>query len=134
MPNELDDVKVGAIAVKNPLTMTEDMHVSKAAEKMLREKVHSIVIVDKNSKPVGMLSAWDVLKIAFLSESARELPVSKLIEGQKLLFLYEEVSIRDSIALMVDKGVRSLPVLDEKDKLVGKISLTDIARFIVEKL
>jgi CBS domain-containing protein len=35
---------------------------------------------------------------------------------------------------MLDKGVRALPVLDEQDNLVGKISLTDIAKFVREKL
>ncbi len=134
MANELDDVKVGTIGIKKPFTVTLEMPVSKAAEKMLREKVHSLIVVDKTGKPVGVVSAWDVLKITFLSESAREMPVTKLIEGQKLLFVYTEVSVRDALNLMIDKGIRALPILDEGDNLVGKISLTDIARFVKEKL
>ncbi len=134
MPNELDDVKVGKIAFENPLTVTLDMPVSKAAEKMLREKEHSVIIVDKTAKPVGIISAWDILKITFLADSAREMLVSKLIEGQKLLFVYNEVSVRDALNLMIEKSVSALPVLDENDNLIGKISLNDIARFVKEKL
>lgn len=134
MPNELDDVKVEAVGVKPPFTITADMPISKAAEKMLREKVHSIVVVDKNSKPVGMISAWDIMKVTFLSEGSRDLPVSKMIEGQKLVFVYSEVSVRDALNLMINKGIRSLPILDDQDALVGKVSLTDIARFVKEKL
>lgn len=134
MPNELDDVKVGAIGIKTPFTVNSDMPVSKAAEKMLREKVHSLIVTDKSGKPVGMISAWDILKITFLAENAREFPVSKLIEGQKLVYVYTEVSLRDALNLMIDKNIRALPILDENDKLVGKISLTDIARFVKEKL
>lgn len=134
MPNELDEVKVGAIGKRTPFTVNLDMPVSKAAEKMLREKVHSVVVIDKNGKTAGIISAWDILKITFLSESAREMPVSKLLEGQKLIFVYEEVTMRDALNLMIDKGLRALPILDDKDTLIGKISLTDIAKFVKEKL
>jgi len=134
MPNELDEVKVGAIGIKTPYTVNQDMPVSKAAEKMLREKVHSLIVTDKTGKPVGMVSSWDILKITFLSENAREYPVSKLIEGQKLYYVYTEVSLRDALNLMIEKNIRALPILDDNDKLVGKISLTDIAKFVKEKL
>jgi CBS domain-containing protein len=134
MPNELDDVKVDVVGVKPPFTITSDSPVSKAAEKMLREKVHSIVVVDKNNKPAGMISAWDIMKVTFLSEGSRDLPISKMIEGQKLVFVYEEVTVRDALNLMINKGIRSLPILDDKDNLTGKISLTDIAKFVKEKL
>jgi CBS domain-containing protein len=134
MANELDDVKVDVVGVKPPFTIMNDMPVSKAAEKMLREKIHSIVVVDKNNKPVGMVSAWDIMKVTFLSESSRDLPISKMIEGQKLVFVYAEVSVRDALNLMINKAIRSLPILDEKDNLVGKISLTDVAKFVKDKL
>jgi CBS domain-containing protein len=110
------------------------MPVSKAAEKMLREKVHSVVITDKNGKVAGIVSAWDILKITFLSENAREMPIVKLLEGQKLIFVYEEVTLRDALNLMIDKGITGLPVLGDKDELVAKITLTDIAEFVKEKL
>ena len=134
MANELDDVKVGKISLEKPLTVAIDMPVSKAAEKMLREREHSIIVVDKAAKPVGIVSAWDILKITFLADSARDMLVSKLIEGQKLLFVYNEVSLRDALNLMIEKNVSALPVLDEKDNLSGKISLIDISRFVKEKL
>lgn len=135
MPNELDDVKVGAIINGiAPPTVVSDMPVTMAVEKMLREKVHSLVVIDKKGKAVGVISAWDVLKITFLNGSAKEIPVSKLIEGQKLIFVYTEVTLRDALNLMIDKGIKALPVLDYNDNLVGRISLTDIARFVKEKL
>lgn len=134
MPNELDDVKVGAIARKDPFTVSIETPVSKAVEKMLREKVHTIIAVDKGNKPVGVISAWDILKVTFLAESIKEMPISKLLEGKKLYFVYTEVSVRDALNLMIDKSIRALPVLDENDNLIGKISLTDVARFVKEKL
>ncbi len=134
MANELDEVKVGKIGIQKPLTVTLDMPVSKAAEKMLREKEHSVIVVDKTAKPVGIVSSWDILKITFLADSAREMQVSKLIEGQKLLFVYTEVSVRDALNLMIEKSVSALPILDEGDNLIGKVSLSDVAKFVKEKL
>ena len=134
MPNELDDVKVGAIIDGVPPTIVNDLPVSMAVEKMLREKVHSLVVIDKNGKTVGVISAWDVLKVTFLNGSMKEITVSKLIEGQKLVFVYAEVTLRDALNLMIDKEIHALPVLDYEDRLVGRISLTDISRFVKEKL
>jgi CBS domain-containing protein len=134
MVNELDEVTVGAIAIKAPVTVNLETPVSKAVEKMLREKIHHIIAVDKNGKPVGIISAWDILKLTFLSENAKEYPISKLIEGQKLIFVYTEVSLRDALNLMINKGIRAMPVLDEHDKLVGKVSIMTIAQFVKEKL
>ena len=134
MPNELDEVKVAAIGVKTPYTVTLDTTISKAAEKMLREKVHSLVVVDKNGKLAGMISAWDILKVTFIAEKSKDMPVSKLIEGQVVVFVFTEVSLRDALNLMIDKKIRALPVVDDSNTLVGKISLTDISRFVKEKL
>jgi CBS domain-containing protein len=134
MQNELDEVTVGTIGIKTPFTVSVDASVSKAAEKMLREKVHSIVVVDKNGKLAGMLTSWDILKVTFIAEKTKDMPVSKLIEGQQPMFVFPEVSLRDALNLMVDKNLRALPVVDDSDKLVGKISMTDIAKFVREKL
>ncbi len=132
--NELDEVKVGTIGRKVPFTVTEDMPITKAADKMLREKVHSLIVIDQKGKPVGILDSWDVMKVTFMGEGGKDLPISKVMDKKKFFFVYEEVSLRDALNLMLDKGVRALPVLDESDNLIGKISLTDIAIFVREKL
>jgi predicted transcriptional regulator len=35
---------------------------------------------------------------------------------------------------MIDKGISALPILNESDNLIGKISLVEIGRFVKEKL
>ena len=131
--NELNDVTVKIFTNKKPPTVSADMPLSKAADKMLREKVHSVVVLD-NGKPVGVVSSWDIVKTSFIAEKAKEMPVSKLIEGQHLYFVFEEVSLRDALNLMVDKNINSLPILNESEELVGMVRLFDIAKFIREKL
>lgn len=132
---ELDEVNVMAIAHPKPQTVTLDTPLSKAADKMLRVKIHSVIVVDNNAKPKGILSTFDIVKTAFLSpEKAKNIPVGKMIEGQKPIFIYNEVTLRDALNLMVDKNVRSLPILDYEDKIVGIITMSDIMRFVREKL
>lgn len=134
MANELDDVKAIELANKKPPTISKEMPLSKAADKMLREKVHRVVVTDGNGKPIGIVSSMDIVKTSFISEQAKNLPVSKIIEGQKLIFIFDEVSVRDALNLMIDKGIRSLPIIDFNDKLAGLVNLVDIARFVKEKL
>lgn len=133
--NELDDVKVMAIAAKKPQTVSADTTLSKVADKMLRVKIHSVTVVDDKGNPIGMVSSLDLVKTTFLSaEKTKDMPVGKLIENQKLYFIYDEVSLRDALNLMVDKNVRSLPIKSFEDKLVGIITMSDIMRFVREKL
>ncbi|OHD53674.1 MAG: hypothetical protein A2Y33_07065 [Spirochaetes bacterium GWF1_51_8] len=137
MPNEMDDVNVMNIAHPKPQMVSKDTPLFKAADKMLRLKIHSVIVVDneESGKPMGVLSSLDIVKTAFLStEKAKNLPVGSLIEGQKPYFVYQEVSVRDVLNLMVDKGVRSLPILNEKDKICGIITMSDVMRFVKEKL
>jgi CBS domain-containing protein len=100
MANELDDVKVSAIMEPKPQTVSPVTPLSKVSDKMLRMKVHSVIVVD-DGKPVGMISSLDIVKTTFISEKAKDMPVSKLIEGQKLFFVYDEVNLRDALNLMV---------------------------------
>ncbi len=133
MANELDDVKVSAIMEPKPQTVTPDTPLSKVSDKMLRTKVHSVIVVEEG-KPIGMISSLDIVKTTFISEKAKDMPVSKLLEGQKLVFVYDEMSLRDALNLMVDKNIRSLPIMNLDEKLVGLISMFDIAKFIRHKL
>ncbi len=134
MTNELDEIKVVSVANKRPPTVNMDMPLSKAADKMLREKAHRVIVTDKNGKPVGIVSSWDIVKVSFISDQAKNMPVSKIIEGHKLIFVFDEVSVRDALNLMVDKKIRSLPIMNFDEELVGLISLFDIAKFVREKL
>lgn len=133
MASELDEVKVSAIMEPKPQTVSPDTPLSKVSDKMLRMKVHSVIVVD-DGKPIGMISSMDIVKTTFISEKAKDMPVSKLIEGQKLFFVYDEVNLRDALNLMVDKNIRSLPILNFDEQLIGLISLFDIAKFIRQKL
>ena len=134
MAKELDEIKVVTLVNKQPPTVNVDMPLSKAADKMLREKAHRVIVTDKNGKPVGIVSSWDIVKVSFISDQAKNMSVSKIIEGQKLIFVFDEVSVRDALNLMVDKKIRSLPVMNFDEELVGLISLFDIAKFVREKL
>ena len=134
MSSELDEVKVIDLANKKPQTVNKDMPLSKAADKMLRDKVHRVIVVDLDGNPIGIVSSWDIVKVSFISDQAKNMPISKLIEGQKLFFVYDEVTARDALNLMVDKNIRSLPVLNLDRKLAGVISMFDIAKFVREKM
>jgi len=137
MANELDEVNVMMIAHPKPQTVSKDTPLFKAADKMLRLKIHSVIVVDDESggKLLGVLSSLDIVKTAFLSaEKAKNIPVGNLIEGQKPYFVYQEVSVRDVLNLMVDKGIRSLPILNDQDKVAGIITMSDVMRLVKEKL
>lgn len=57
---------------KAPQTISEKLSLLDAAEYMIGSHIHRLIVVDENSRPVGIVSTFDVLKaIAMPSEASR---------------------------------------------------------------
>jgi len=82
---------------------------------------------------VGIITDRDVCMAACTSgKSLRELPVEEAM-SRELWSVTEHDSLGAAEALMQKKGVRRLPVLDADRRLVGIISLHDLAKEAVRQ-
>jgi CBS domain-containing protein len=103
---------------------------------MVRYRVGRIVIVNEASRPVGIVTRSDFLKIAGSSLARRSLdtiPAEKIMTRDPVV-IEAGKSLRDAARLMLQYGVSSLPVVDEKGVLVGIVTKTDIIRAYAERL
>jgi len=57
------DIPVARFMKENPLTISPDAHITEALEKMREFNVRHLPVVDKNNKPVGMVSVRDIMDI-----------------------------------------------------------------------
>lgn len=101
-----------------------------AAKLLRRENVGALVVKDvcrtEGNTVVGMFSERDVARaIADHGAACASLPVSKLIEVQKLITCTAQDSIEHVRMLMDEHHIRHLPVL-EGHSLIGVISMRDI--------
>jgi predicted transcriptional regulator len=83
---------------------------------------------DEPSKAVGMITDRDIAMCAmFHPKPLRELPVSDAM-ARKLRVCRQTDSVEDAESIMRDAQVRRLPVVDSDERIVGMISLADLAR------
>jgi CBS domain-containing protein len=116
----LDDVIQTDVA-----TVTEDTEVSDIVESMADHNVGSVVVVDDDNRPQGLITDR---KIALsLRESpditdrlAREFTQDELVTGPT------EMTVYDAINELSQESIRRLPVVDNDGTLAGIVTLDDI--------
>ena len=102
----------------------------KDALQVLAQKDIGALPVVKNGKMVGIFSERDYTrKMAQKDECSMDALVADIMTS-KVFYVNLSCSIEDCMALMTEKHIRHLPVL-EQDKLVGVISIGDLVKAII---
>ncbi len=117
-------VSVGEIMTTKVITLTTDDLISTAIAKMSDNKMHHIPIVDGKGEYVGMLD----YNLLYKRES---IPVTTKIKTvmERTPSISSDLSLADAARLMLDSGLKALPVL-EKNKVKGIVTSTDIVNSI----
>ena len=102
------------------------------AIKMLAEKGIGALPVMKDGRLVGMLSERDYArKVALKGKSSLDTPVSEIMTTEVCSVRLDQTN-EDCMAIMTDKRIRHLPVLDN-GKVVGMISIGDLVKDIISE-
>jgi len=98
------------------------------AAKMMAELDAGVLPVGENDKLVGMITDRD---IAIRAVAAGKPPTTKVREvmSSEVKYCFEDDDLDDVAENMADIKVRRLPVLNREKRLVGIVSLGDIALF-----
>jgi len=88
------------------------------------------LLVVEGERLVGVFSERDYArKVILKGKASKEIPVREIMTSH-ILYVRPEQTIEDCMALMTDKRVRHLPVLEE-ERLVGVISIGDVVKAII---
>lgn len=103
--------------------------VFEALKRMAEHNVGALMVMDQG-KLVGVLSERDYTrKIALAGKSSKDTPVSDIMTA-KVLSVSPQTRTRECMALMGQKKIRHLPVVDG-DTVLGMISIRDIMDDII---
>lgn len=101
---------------------------SAAAQKMWEADVGAVPVLDDKNRVVGMLTDRDICMAAYTQGRAlSEIPVSTAMARQVVAVHTGEL-IEQAEHLMRDSQIRRLPVLDNDNRPVGIVSISDLAR------
>jgi len=116
------------IMVKNVITVNPNVTVKQAAKLMNQHDIGCLIVVGKG-KVVGIVTERDILrKIVETSKHPEKTKVSEIM-STKLLVAAPNMDVVDATKMMLQRKIKKLPIVTNK-KLVGLVSLTDIARTV----
>ena len=108
-----------------------EVSVYDAIAKMAQEEVGALVVLEGESL-VGVVSERDYArKVVLQGRSSRDTKI-KDIMTTRVAYARPDQSVEDCMAMMTEKHIRHLPVMDG-DKLLGVISIGDLVKFIIEE-
>jgi CBS domain-containing protein len=98
------------------------------AAKLMAELDAGALPVAENDRLVGMITDRDIAVRAVAQGKGPDTPVREVMSAEKLLYCYEDEELDHVAKNMGETQVRRLPVLDRNKRLVGIVSLGDIAQ------
>lgn len=120
-------LKVEDVMVKEVITIDENSTVKEAADIMNKFEIGCLIAVRKG-KAMGILTERDLLKRVVAEGKDANRTKVKDIMTSPLVVAEPTMDLGEAVKLMFQMKIKKLPVVDGK-KLVGLVSLTDIARF-----
>lgn len=128
-------MNVKKVASAHMVTLLTDASVVDAAKVMREKHVGSIIIVDAESRPCGILTDRDIVVVAVAERTAELLRLTVGEVCTKAPLVAEEDEDTDAVlGRMCRHGVRRMPIVDREGRLRGVFALDDALGTIAEEL
>lgn len=128
---KIKDIMSAPVYVVSP-----DETVARARNLMLRHKIGRLVIIEDN-KPIGMVTKKDIVKRLNQAEPQwrrrpiDDIPVRKVMT-ESLITIFPDATPRQLAELMTENNIGGLPVVNNKDEVIGIATKWDLIRYFSE--
>jgi CBS domain-containing protein len=107
-----------------PIVVSEETTIDQAASTMWEKGIGSVIVVDKEGKMAGIITASDIIFAVTKSLVGRQVPVSGIMSKTSIMATPNE-SVLTAVERMMKENVRHLPVIEKNGTPVGIISTKD---------
>ena len=119
------DMRIGDCMTRGVEALESSKSAFDAAKLLAKKKIGSVIITEKGDA-VGIITERDIVyKIVLKEKNAKKEKLASVM-SKPLKAICAEQTIADAALAMRENGIKRLPVLDKKGKLVGIITEGDL--------
>ena len=119
---------------EGPATVTLSATVEEAVKAMLDKDVGAVAVIDEQGVVAGMFTERDVLaKFALSGKNPYTTPVRDLMSPM-VEMATEETTAAEAFKVMLERHYRHLPVVDDRGKVLGILSIRNILEARIDDL
>lgn len=107
--------------------------VSEIAKKMRDEDIGAIP-VGENDRLIGMVTDRDIACRAVADGRDWSTLTARNVMTNKIIYCRSDEELEDAVRLMESNKIRRLPVINDKKRMVGMLSLGDLSQRAAESL
>ncbi len=113
-------------------TTNESTAVSDVSKQMNESGKGSVVVVDQNNRPIGIVTERDIVrKVVALDRDPKKITASEIM-SKPLISVGPEAYIYDAALIMTKYRIRRLPIVRD-NTLLGMVTATDLAKRMYEE-
>ncbi|MFQ6020722.1 MAG: CBS domain-containing protein [Candidatus Aenigmatarchaeota archaeon] len=119
--------KINAIINFPPPIVSPDQDVKDAADLIFKTGLRAIPVCKKD-KLVGIISIKDIVRTISKTKEFKQITAEKIITPPEIIS--QDTDIGKARVIMRERNISKLPVVDKENKLVGIVTLFDLAKAI----
>lgn len=124
----MENILVSDVMTRNPITVKSDATLLECARQMVRKRVSSLLIIDKE-RLVGFISQKDILWALVKKQDTNVLKVKAIdLSPKKIATIKPSVPVKEAIKRMNKLKFDKLPVVSE-GKVLGIVTVKDVLGF-----
>lgn len=149
-------MRIEEVMNKYPVTIDKEAPISDVAELLVKYNLTAVSVVDENNKLIGIITEGDLLYkkvrphvphyvnvlgasiyyngIGEYNSQFKKLLASSVedLMTKEVITAKPETEVEEVVAVMLDKHLKSMPVVDKEGVLIGSLGRRDIIKLIAK--
>ena len=133
------NISLDSIITRDLETVQQGQPLSEVARLFRERDIHHVPVLD-GTKPVGMISHSDIMRLIYDADNADARAIDHLLDSQfetrsvmkkELTRLPLGASIREAAQTLIEQHQHSVVVVDQEGDIAGILTSSDLIRFLL---